>query len=485
MNWEARKGNTMTQALAGAAGVSRRNLLGGAAAVGGAFALAQGCSNPNSGPAGKKVIVVGGGLAGCIAARELAHRGYQVTLLEAQGRLGGRTFTGEFAGKKAELGALMLSWGQPFMWAEVTRYNLEIEPIVGALTPEICYWIADGQSHQGTADTFFSLFGAAVKEFFKDALTAFPYPYEPLKNLEVVRELDKLSCADRLATMSNPVTRDLADNWASAPLGRRGRDAGLAPSMALTSAFGGVDASLAGASYRLKDGTSILTKKISEDGKYEVKLGSIVSKIDQNGSSVKVTVGGGATYEADAVLVAVPANTYANIAFSPQIAQGKLEVAKGRMAGGKGPHINARIKGKMPAIMAVAPSDMPLHLLLTTDILEDSFIVDGYGPDSATLDGNDKSAVQAAIRNWIPDAEVLETIAYRWDLDPFAQGTWCGYGPGVLTKYFDDLRKAEGKVFFATADSASAFRGFMEGAAESGVRVSRDMHEFLSGKAEG
>ncbi|MEN9923885.1 MAG: hypothetical protein RL268_11 [Pseudomonadota bacterium] len=480
MNPENEEAEVTPQALDVASGVSRRNLLGGAAAIGGVLALTQGCSKSTSTPTGKKVVVVGGGLTGCIAARELAHRGYQVTLLEAQGRLGGRTFTGEFAGKKAELGALMLSWGQPFLWAEVTRYNLEIEPIVGALTPEICYWIADGQTFSGPSAKFFDVFGSAVKEFFKDALTAFPYPYEPLKNIDTVRELDKLSCADRLATFSDPITRDLADNWASAPLGRAGRNAGLAASMALTSAFGGVDASLAGASYRLKEGASILTKKISEDGGFEVKLGSVVSKIEQSDASVKVSIASGETLLADAVLVAVPANTYANIEFLPKIAQGKIDVAKGRMAGGKGVHINARIKGKMPAIMAVAPSDTLLHLLLTTDILEDSCILDGYGPDAELLDGNDKDAVQAAIRKWIPDAEVIETMAYRWDLDPYAQGTWCGYGPGVLTKYFEDLRKAEGRVFFASADSASAFRGFMEGAAESGVRVSRDIHALLS-----
>ena len=77
-----------------------------------------------------------GGLAGCVTARDLSHRGHKVILLEAQGRLGGRVFTSEFAGKTVELGALVLSWKQPFIWAEVTRYALEIEPIVGALTPE-------------------------------------------------------------------------------------------------------------------------------------------------------------------------------------------------------------------------------------------------------------------------------------------------------------------------------------------------------------
>ena len=142
-------------------------------------------------------------------------------------------------------------------------------------------------------------------------------------------------------------------------------------------------------------------------------------------------------------------------------------------------HVNARIKGKMQPILAVGPSDLPLHLLMTTDILEDSFIVDAYGPDAGILDGSDPAAVQKAIRHWLPDAEVLETVSYRWDLDPYSQGTWCGYGPGVLTKYFDALRIAEGNVHFASADSASAFRGFMEGAVESGVRVARDVHHSL------
>ena len=35
-------------------------------------------------------IVVGGGLAGMVAARELAVRGWRVTLLERSGRLGGK-----------------------------------------------------------------------------------------------------------------------------------------------------------------------------------------------------------------------------------------------------------------------------------------------------------------------------------------------------------------------------------------------------------
>ena len=467
-------------------GISRRGVLGGMAVIGSAVAAGsamQGCTTGKD--AGTPdVIVIGGGFAGCVCARDLAHRGYNVTLLEAKGRLGGRAFTSEFAGKLYEVGALMLSWKEPFIWAEVTRYGLEIEPISGALAPELCYWITDGKSMSGAPEEFYEIYVPPIFKFFEDAGTVFPYPYAPLTNRETVEELDKLSVMDRVMTLPTRQERDFADNWASAPLGRAGADVGLASSLALTSAFGGVQSSLEGASYRLKKGSSHLVEKIVEDGGFEYRLQAPVSSIEQSGTGVTVAIEGGETLQASVAVLAAPVNTYENIEFTPPLSPDKMTVSKGNMAGGQGIHINARLKGKMPPILAVAPSHMPLHLLLTTDILEDSVIVDGYGPDAKLFDGGDPQAVQEVIRQWIPDVEVMETVSYRWDLDHYSQGTWCGFGPGVLSKYFEALREPEGNVYFASGDSASAFRGFMEGAVESGVRVARDVHNVLKTRKE-
>lgn len=463
-------------------GIGRRGLLTAAVALGGTASIKrQAVASRKSGSEDEiDVLVIGGGFAGCVAARELADNGYRVTLLEAQGRVGGRAFTSKFAGVNYEVGALMLSWKQPFIWNEVTRYGLEIESIVGSLAPEECYWIANGKPEKAPASEFFDLFVPPVEKFYSDMGQAFPFPYEPLTNLGRVAELDKHTVRDRLnERFDSEVERSFADNWASVPLAREASDVGLASSMALVASFGSVAASLEGTGYRLKEGTSALVEAIADDGNFELVLNSPVASIMQSGESVRIITEAGRAYFAKKVVIAAPVNTYDYIDFEPPLSDKKLSAARGKKAGGKGAHINARIKGKLPPLLAVAPSDKPLHLLLTTDILEDSVIVDGYGPDADMFDGTDAGEVQEIIRQWIPDAEVLESVSYRWDLDPFSQGTWCGFGAGVLTEYFEALRSPEGNIYFASGDSASAFRGFMEGAIESGVRVARDVHNDL------
>ena len=61
------------------------------------------------------MLVVGAGLAGLSAARELSHRGYKVTVLEARDRVGGRLWSsnlddGSGASSSVDLGAVRTSF---------------------------------------------------------------------------------------------------------------------------------------------------------------------------------------------------------------------------------------------------------------------------------------------------------------------------------------------------------------------------------------
>src|SRR6201996_4706594 len=94
------------------------------------------------------VEVIGGGLAGLCAARDLAEAGASVAVLEARDRLGGRTWTNRFpdTGEMVELGG---SWFAPEHEAaphELARYGLGVRT---HRLPRRVRWRTAGRLHDG------------------------------------------------------------------------------------------------------------------------------------------------------------------------------------------------------------------------------------------------------------------------------------------------------------------------------------------------
>src|SRR5215475_8064292 len=75
----------------------------------------------------ERVLVIGAGMAGLVAARLLHDSGFNVTLLEARNRLGGRTWTDNSLGAPLDLGG---SWvhgieGNPLaLWCDKLGISL-------------------------------------------------------------------------------------------------------------------------------------------------------------------------------------------------------------------------------------------------------------------------------------------------------------------------------------------------------------------------
>lgn len=109
---------------------TRRKVLAGGLAIAGSAALGSARSGAAAGgldtrsetgrrrPRGERVIVVGAGMAGLAAARAMHDDGFDVIVLEARPRIGGRTWTSTKLGPAVDLGA---------SWIEGTTGNPVVE----------------------------------------------------------------------------------------------------------------------------------------------------------------------------------------------------------------------------------------------------------------------------------------------------------------------------------------------------------------------
>ena len=129
--------------LAGASSLG----LAGAAVI----ARAHSVSAVESDGSNSDVVIIGGGFTGVTAARALSREGLKVVVVEARDRLGGRTFTGRFGSHTTEFGGTWIHWAQPHVWAEVTRYGLDIvETPVNAV--QRVSWISGGKLRNASVE---------------------------------------------------------------------------------------------------------------------------------------------------------------------------------------------------------------------------------------------------------------------------------------------------------------------------------------------
>lgn len=452
------------------------------------------------------VIVIGGGFAGVTAARELRHAGLRTLLLEARNRLGGRTFTAKLGDEHFDLGGMWVHWMQPNVWAEITRYGLQIAETPGA-TPERVLWWSGGKAREAGMGEILPLLGEAIcskgttpelplrtleglavmaglmTDFHEGAAQAFPRPMDPFFS-DAWKAFDAVSVKARLDQMQlSTDRRALLEGMLGASCCAPFANSGLVE-MLRWWALSGQNIQGYGdavSRFKLRDGTVSLLEAMLEDGRPEVRLGAPVARVEQGSGVVRVITERGESFRARAAIAALPMNVLANIEFSPPLDPAKLAASRERHAG-SGVKLYARVRGEVPSFAAFAPESEPLSMIFTSEAGKEGGVLIAFGMSPEKIDTHSAPAVQEAVRKFLPDLSVTETIAYDWHLDPYSLGTWCILRPGQMTKYLVKLREPEGLVHFAGGDIALGCRGFIDGAIESGGRVAHEVMARLAGR---
>lgn len=424
------------------------------------------------------VIVIGGGLSGLVAARELRENGHSVLVLERRDRLGGRVWSTKFPGydfEELEMGGAYFDTNTHIRLAnELARYNIETKKDEGERPRH--HWYLGGKLQRG----------------------GFPIPAEQLPGFERVvfelirqaRRIDPTVPFDDqdLAGLEQPFSQFLEQ----LEIGTETKDfleamgaffAGAAPdrlpTLHIVDWIAQMDFSVwsqwavLGETFHL--GSSRLVDALEQELEGQVRLSTSVRAIDvRNDSEVQVhadTTDGEVTFRAGRAILACPVEAWEHLEFTPPLEANRIEALQ---AGHQVTVLKfwAVLSGVSEPFIAVGSG--ALNWLSSTEFSDGKCLSVGFIGVHESLDPNDYEALSHEIHQLLPEATLEDVFWHNWNTDP-ASGA-VSYRP----RYQRVLRQPHGRLHFAGSDLATNWPAWIEGALESGLEVSDSLNREIS-----
>jgi monoamine oxidase len=457
----------------------------------------------------KRVIIIGGGIAGLVAAFELKRQGHDPLILEAQHRVGGRVRTiRDFApGLYAEAGAMRIPRVHDLTLAYCDLFGLEMRPFVMG-NPKTLVHINGQRMTVAEADeapeklpfdladhekgkTWTQLWNEATQEFREqfeeggvESLDSLLHSYDQYSTREflVMRGFSEGALelygvmSFREANMNAAVVEQLREI-----VGRSFED--------MQEIAGGMD---------------LLPRAFYENLKPYVRFGAEVTTIEQSPDSVTVHYKGPAgrtSVTGDYAISAIPFSVLRDIEIlGTGFSRPKQKAIR---------ELNYNASGKIlfqvrhrfwewedGIVGGTTVTDLPIRRICYPSFSdpndERGTLLASYtwGQDALRWGAmDDEDAIEQALEDV---AQVHPSITkefevgavQNWYDDPWARGAFALFEPEQETRLQESIVAPEGRIHFA-GEHTSLYHAWIQGALESGIRAAKEIHEAPANSTDG
>ncbi|MDG4664460.1 flavin monoamine oxidase family protein [Mycobacterium sp. 236(2023)] len=441
------------------------------------------------------VVVVGAGFAGLAAARELTRLGRDVTVLEGRDRVGGRSYTGFVGGVAVDFGATFVGPTQDAVLTLAKELGVEPVPTYGR-GKNLIRWRGRVRSYRSTIPrlSILELLDVSRIQWRFDRIRT-KVPVDQPWTSPIAADLDAISLDDWLRSVhAGASTRDLMAIMSRVTWGAEPDAVSMLHAVRYVGAAGGLNRMLdveGGAQQdRFVAGTQQIAQLMADELGERVVLNTPVRRIARRPDRTLTVTTDRGEFSAGAVVVAVPPEHRAGIAFDPALPaeydelnrhwpQGHLSKAYAaystpfwRSDGHSGEALSD--EGPVFITFDVSPGDAGPGVLLG---FTDARTFDPLPPQQrrevalagfAALFGN--AALQP-----------LDYVDHCWGAEPFAPGgPTAAVPPGSWTTYGRWLKAPVDGIFWAGTETADRWTGFLDGAVRSGVRAAGEAHQELT-----
>ena len=450
---------------------------------------------------GKRVLILGGGIAGLVAAFELKRQGHDPLILEAQHRVGGRVQTvRDFApGLYAEAGAMRIPRVHDLTLAYCDLFNLELRPFVMG-NPRTLVHIngqrmtvedADREPDRLPFDLADHEKGKTWTQLWNEATSEFREQYEQggVESLDsLLHSYDQYSIREFLVMRG--FSEGALELYGVMSFRESNMNAAVVEQLR----------EIVGRSFEdmqeIVGGMDMLPRAFYEQVRDNVRFGAEITSIEQSPDDVTVhyrTHSGRFSAKGDYAICALPFSVLRDIEVMGQgFSREKQKAIRELNYNASGKilfQVRRRFWEQEDGIVGgTTVTDLPIRR-----ICYPSF-----------SDPNDERGTLLASYTWGQDAlrwgamdaesqieQALEDVARihpsittefevgavkDWYGDPYARGAFALFEPEQQTRLQASIVQPEGRIHFA-GEHTSLYHAWIQGALESGIRAAKEVHE--------